>query len=134
MSKIGVMMSADRADGEMSSHFGKAEWIMISDTENRAPEFVKNNGLNGRSAVEIAIRQGCTHMIFTEIGNGAVGHLMAAGIRGWIAPEHITGQQALQMFGQVALQPANAATKQGGGHGCYCADRAGSEATACCRG
>ena len=27
MSKIGVMMSAERAEGQMSAHFGKAEWI-----------------------------------------------------------------------------------------------------------
>jgi predicted Fe-Mo cluster-binding NifX family protein len=37
MAKIGVMMSADCADEEMSSHFGKAEWILVADTEKRMP-------------------------------------------------------------------------------------------------
>lgn len=134
MSRIAVMMSADRADGQMSSHFGKAEWIMVSDTETKALEFVKNDGMNGKSAVEVTIRQSCTDVVFTEIGNGAFGHLMAAGIHGWVAPENITGQQALKMFEQAALQPVSAATKQGGGHACCCASRAGSEAATCCRG
>jgi hypothetical protein len=66
----------------MSSHFGNAEWIMVSDAENAVPVFVKNEGLNGKSTVEIAICLGCTDMIFSEIGNGAFGHLQAAGIRG----------------------------------------------------
>jgi len=134
MAKIGVMMSADRADEEMSSHFGKAEWIMVADTEKSVLAFVKNEGLNGRSAVEIAIREGCTDVIVSEIGNGAFGNLKAARIRSWVAPEHITGKQALKMFEQSALQPANGSTKQGDGLGCCCAPRSGSEASSCCRG
>jgi predicted Fe-Mo cluster-binding NifX family protein len=134
MSKIGVMMQADHADEQMSSHFGKAEWILVVDTENRASAFVKNEALNGKSVVEIAIRQGCTDVIFTEIGIGALEHLRAANIRGWVAPERITGQQALQMFEQLALQPASASTKQGEVHGCCCAKREGSEVVTCCRG
>ena len=132
MSKIGVMMSADRADGLMSSHFGKAGWIMIVDAENPASVFVKNEALNGKGAVEIAIRQGCTDVIFTEIGHGAFVHLQAAGIRGWVAPERITGKEALQMFEQLALQHAEASTKQGQRHVCCCAKREGSEAASCC--
>jgi predicted Fe-Mo cluster-binding NifX family protein len=134
MAKIGVMMSADRADEEMSSHFGKAEWIMVADTDTPVPVFVKNEALNGKSAVEIAIREGCTDIIFSEIGNGAFGHLKAARIRGWVAPEHITGKHALKIFAQSALQPTNASTKQGGGLGCCCAPQSGSEASSCCRG
>ncbi len=134
MSKIGVMMSANRADEHMSSHFGKAEWIMVTNPDNSAVEFVKNEGLNGRSAVEIALRQGLTDVIFTEIGGGAFGHLQTAGIRGWVAPEHISGQQALMMFRQSQLEPASASTKPGEGHGCCCASRTGSGTAACCRG
>jgi predicted Fe-Mo cluster-binding NifX family protein len=133
MTKIGVMMSADRADEKMASHFGKAEWIMVTDTENSVIEFVKNEGSNGRSAVDIAISHGFTDMVFTEIGPGAFGHLQAAGIRGWAAPEQMTGWEALRMFGQSKLQAVTASTKQGGGHGCCCASRTGSEGAACCR-
>jgi len=108
MSKIGVVMSADRADGQMSSHFGKAEWIMVSDEENAVPVFVKNEGLNGKSAVEIAIRLGCTDVIFSEIGNGAFGHLHAAGIRAWVAPVQITGRSGClhsRSYMRPRLQP-----------------------------
>ncbi len=133
MSKIGVMMSADRAEEQISAHFGKAEWIMVAGTESPVPVFVKNEGMNGKGAVEIAIRNGFTDMIFTEIGNGAFGHLHAANIRGWVAPENITGQQALELFAQSKLQPASAATKQGGGHGCCCSSGEGGHG-GCCRG
>jgi len=134
MSKIGVMMSAESTDGQMSSHFGKAEWIMVTNADNAVPMFVKNDGLNGKSAVEIAIRLGCTDMIFSEIGNGAFGHLQAAGIRGWVAPEQISGQQALNMFAQSQLHAVEAATKQGGGMGCCCRSEAGAGSHSCCRG
>ncbi len=136
MSKIGVMMSADRVDSRISSHFGKAEWVMIADAENRVPEFVKNEGLNGKSAVEIVIHQGCTDVILADIGDGALGQLQAAHIRAWAVPEPIAGGEALQMFreGQLRLAPpARAATRQGGSHGCCCANRGVSEAPSCCR-
>ncbi len=120
MSKIAVMMSADRAGSPISAHFGKAEWVMVSDLASPLPEFVRNEMLNGKSALEIAIRNGCTDVIFTEIGNGAYGHLTAAGLHGWVAPRDITGQRAIQMFESSTLQPANGATKQGGGLGCHC--------------
>jgi predicted Fe-Mo cluster-binding NifX family protein len=137
MSKIGVMMSGDSADAQMSSHFGKAEWIMIADTDNPVPTFVKNGALNGKSAVEIVIRQGCTDVILTDIGDGALGHLQAAHIRAWAAPRPAAGDEALQMFreGQLPpVPPARAATRQGGGHGCCCAKRDGAETAACCGG
>ncbi len=120
MSKIAVMMSADRAGSPISAHFGKAEWVMVSDLARPLPEFVRNEMLNGKSALEIAIRNGCTDVIFTEIGNGAYGHLTAAGLHGWVAPRDIAGQRAIQMFESSTLQPANGATKQGGGLGCHC--------------
>ena len=120
MSKIAVMMSADRADSAVSAHFGKSEWIMVSDFASPGPEFVRNEMLNGKSALEIAIRKGCTDVIFAEIGNGAYGHLVAAGLKGWVAPVDITGQRAIQLFESSTLQPANGATRQGGGLGCHC--------------
>jgi predicted Fe-Mo cluster-binding NifX family protein len=136
MGKIGVMMSADRADGQMSSHFGKAEWIMVADTENPVLEFVKNTGLNGKNVVEIVSRQGCADVIFTDIGDGALGHLQVAHIRAWAAPEPVVGSEALQMFREGQLPPApsaRTATRQDARHGCCCSSRAGSESAACCR-
>ena len=136
MGKIGVMMSADRADGQMSSHFGKAEWIMVADTENPVLEFVKNTGLNGKNVVEIVIRQGCADVILTDIGDGALGHLQVAHIRAWAAPESVIGSEALRMFREGQLPPApsaRTATRQDARHGCCCSSQAGSESAACCR-
>ena len=136
MSKIGVMISADRADGQMSSHFGKAEWILVADTESTVSEFVKNEALNGKGAVEILIRRGCTDVILTDIGDGALEHLQAAHIRAWAAPGPVAGSEALRMFreGQLPpVPPARAAMEHGAHHGCCCSSRAGSEAAACCR-
>jgi predicted Fe-Mo cluster-binding NifX family protein len=136
MSKIGVMMSADCADGLMSSHFGKAEWVMVADTENRDPEFLKNELLNGKSAVEILIRRGCTDVILTDIGDGALGHLEAAHIHAWAAPGQVAGGEALRLFreGQLPPVPAvSAATSHGARHGCCCSGGAGSETSSCCR-
>jgi len=136
MSRIGVMMSTDRADGQMSSHFGKAEWIMATDSENGFPEFVKNEALNGRSAVEAVIRQGCTDVILTEIGDGALGHLQTAHIRAWAVPNPVAGKEALRMFakGQLsAVSDARTATNQGARHGCCCSSHNGSDVAPCRR-
>ena len=137
MSKIGVMMSADRADGQMSSHFGKAEWIMVSGAENAVPVFVKNEGLNGRCAAEIVIGQGCTDVILADIGDGALGHVQAAGIRVWASPERVAGDDALRMFRQEQLSPVPAArteTGHGARHGSCCGGHGVSEASSCCGG
>lgn len=135
MGKIGVMMSENRADGRMSSHFGKAEWIMAA--EEGKVQFVKNEGLNGRSAAEIIVREGCTDVILIDIGDGALGHLQRAQVRAWAAGAPVAGDEALRMFSEGQLTdvpPARAAARHGAGHGCCCANRDGSEAASCCRG
>ena len=121
----------------MSSHFGKAEWIMVSEQANEALAFVKNDGLNGRSAAEIAVNQGCTDMIVGDIGDGALGRLQDAKIHVWAAQLPLTGGEALKMFRDGQLSPvpaARAATRHGSGHGCCCKSEAGSEGSSCCRG
>ncbi len=136
MAKVAVMMAADRADGTMSSHFGKAEWIMIAGTEGGAPEFERNGGLNGRSAADFLIQHGCTDAILVDIGDGALGHLQAAKIRAWAAPGPVTGHEALRMFTEGRLPPvpeARAGKEHGEGRGCCCAHSDGSAAsTRCC--
>ena len=131
MSKVAVMMSENRLEGQMSSHFGKAEWVMIANTDSDAPIFLKNEGAQGKSVAELVASLECTDAIFSEIGNGAMGHLKAANIGGWMAPRHITGLQALTMFQGKQLQPAAAADGHAG-KGCCCASKTGSEAHTCC--
>ena len=130
-------MSANRADAQMSSHFGKAEWIMIADTDNPVPTFEKNEVLNGKCASENVIRQGCTDVIVADIGDGALGHLQAAHIRAWAVAEPVVGSEALRMFSEGQLPPvplARAATRQGEHHGRCCSSPTGTEAAVCCRG
>jgi predicted Fe-Mo cluster-binding NifX family protein len=127
MAKIGVMMSANRADEAMSSHFGKADWILVADTEGGANEFVKNEALSGRGAVEMVIRESCTDVIVADIGDGALGHLQAAHVRVWSAPGPVVGSEALRMFREGKLPPvppARAASRQGEHQGGCCSSRA----------
>jgi predicted Fe-Mo cluster-binding NifX family protein len=132
MSKVAVMMLENNVKAQMSAHFGKAEWVMVADTECHAIDFLKNEAANGRSVVEMVSSHNCTDAIFSEIGNGALGHLKAEGIRGWVAPSNISGQQALEMFEHLQLRAADTASGRPAGHGCCCAKQAGSEATSCC--
>jgi predicted Fe-Mo cluster-binding NifX family protein len=132
MSKVAVMMLENNVKAQMSAHFGKAEWVMVADTECHAFDFLKNEAANGRSVVEMVSSHNCTDAIFSEIGNGALGHLKAEGIRGWVAPSNISGQQALEMFEHLQLRAADTASGRPAGHGCCCAKQAGSEATSCC--
>jgi predicted Fe-Mo cluster-binding NifX family protein len=142
MSKIAVMMTAEKADEPMSLHFGKAEWLMIADAENASQEFVKNDAMNGRGAAEIVIGRGCRDVIATDIGDGALRRLQAARIQVWAAPSRVSGSKALQMqrAGELPpVPPAREETKHGEGHGCCCSDhhRAGppsSNSDSCCRG
>lgn len=118
MSKVAVMMSANRADAQLSAHFGRGEWIMIADMEARVFGFQKNEGGNGKAVVEFLTSQACSDVIFTEIGEGARQQLQARNIRAWIAPQSINGQQALQMFEHRQLQLSDTPAEHGGTCGC----------------
>ncbi len=136
MAKLAVMMSSNEADGAMSLHFGKAEWVMVVDPASRTAEFARNEGLNGRSAADLLICRGCTDVILADIGGGALARLQAANIRAWAVPGRVTGSKALCLFaeGKIPRVPAApAAASRGQGRGCCCAGQGGSEAdTGCC--
>ena len=132
MGKVAVMMSENQVNAQMSSHFGKAEWVMVADTECHAFDFLKNEAAGGKNVVEMIAGQNCSDAIFSEIGNGALGHLKAENICGWFAPANISGQQALEMFENLQLRAADTASERPAGHGCCCAKQAGVEATSCC--
>jgi predicted Fe-Mo cluster-binding NifX family protein len=128
MSNVAVMMSENQVNAQMSSHFGKAEWVMVADTECHAFDFLKTEAAGGKSVVELVASQNCTDAIFSDIGNGALGHLKAEGIRGWVAPANISGQQALEMFEHLRLQAADSSSA----HACCGSHHTGSKATTCC--
>ena len=134
MGKLAVMMSTDQPEGLMSSHFGKAEWIMLGDTAGGSAEFARNEGQNGRSVADLLIRQGCTDVILVDIGDGALRQLQAAKIGAWAAPGPVPGAEALRAFaeGRLAAVPAvSAASDHAKGGGCCCAGPA-KVSTRCC--
>jgi predicted Fe-Mo cluster-binding NifX family protein len=125
------MMSDNRLEAQMSAHFGKAEWAMVADTQCHSVTFLKNDAARCKAAVELIADLNCTDAIFTEIGNGALAHLRAATIRGWLAPPNITGRQALEMFEHLRLLSAEAPAASPGA-GCTCSHHANAETHACC--
>jgi predicted Fe-Mo cluster-binding NifX family protein len=134
MSRVAVMMSENHVKAPMSSHFGKAEWVMAADTESHTFVFLRNEAANGKSVVDLVASQGCTDAIFDGIGDGALARLRATNVRGWVAPPNISGQQALEMFEHLRLQPAVSASEGHSGKGCCCTKQAGSETASCCHG
>jgi predicted Fe-Mo cluster-binding NifX family protein len=126
MSRIAVMMSANRPEAPLSGHFGKAPWIMLADEGTGAPEFVQNEQGNGRSASERILQMGCTDVLLREIGDGALARLQAAGVQAWAVLGAISGNEALHFFAERALAPVPAARSEGKGHGgCCCGSSAG---------
>ena len=113
MSKIALMTLLNRANSALSMHFGKAKWILVHDTEEGTSYFVQNEGLNGKSVVNSLLREGCSDVVCTEIGEGAVENLKRANIRGWLAPADTTAPRALEMFTAGSLQPVHATKDHG---------------------
>lgn len=118
MSKIAFMTLLNREDSTLSPHFGKAKWMMIVDQENGVPTFFQNTGLNGRAVVEVLAANGCADVVFSGIGEGALRHLQAANIRGWIAGGEIPVPVLLERYRRGELLRAHASTEGQEGHGC----------------
>ncbi|MGO8720332.1 MAG: NifB/NifX family molybdenum-iron cluster-binding protein [Acidobacteriaceae bacterium] len=151
MSKIALMTLLDREDSSLSPHFGKAKWILVREAESGPSHFVQNHGMNGKSVVEQLLREGCTDVICSEIGMGAVEHLHQAHVRGWLAPAGIPAPRLVEMLLAGSLQPVSATKQHGeggccrhGGHGdgeahagggCGCSHPSGSDRSGgCCQG
>ncbi|MDR3724824.1 MAG: NifB/NifX family molybdenum-iron cluster-binding protein [Terracidiphilus sp.] len=131
MVKIAIMMSAEDADALMSEHFGKAECIMVSGEQGESAAFLPNDTTNGHNAAGIIHQNGCTSVIVTGIGAGAVAWLKAAGIRVWGAPRGISGTQALELFRKGALPELAEPTGHEHGGGC-CGSGAHEGRSSCC--
>ena len=118
MSKIAFMTLLKRQDSKLSPHFGKAKWVMIADQEGGVPTFVQNTALNGRGVVDVLAANGCTDVVFSGIGAGALRHLQAAKIRGWIASGDVPVPDLRERFGRGELARVHAPTEGQEGHGC----------------
>ena len=112
MSKIAFMTLLKREDSKLSPHFGKAKWVMITDRDGGIPTFVQNTGLNGRAVVEILAANGCTDVVSSQIGSGALRHLETRNIRGWIANADVPVPELLQQYRRRELLPAHASDEE----------------------
>jgi predicted Fe-Mo cluster-binding NifX family protein len=128
MTPVAFMTLLDRGDSALSPHFGKAKWLAIIDTGSKEPRFVQNTGLNGRSVVNLLIANDCTDVVFNEIGPGALRHLQAADIRGWLGSKDTPVPQLLEMLRQGKLPRATEPHGAHSGHDC-----GPQEAQPCCR-
>jgi predicted Fe-Mo cluster-binding NifX family protein len=118
MSRLAFMTLLNRENTKLSPHFGKAKWVMIRDTDTGAAQFVQNAGLNGQAVVAILAANGCSDVVFTEIGPGALAHLQTANIRGWFAPANIPVAEIAEMFARGTLKRATAPSESHGRYGC----------------
>jgi predicted Fe-Mo cluster-binding NifX family protein len=131
MSKVAVTMSDNRIEAPMSSHFGKAPWIMVADSENGVVEFAENDAQQGRGVASIVASHECTDVVLVGIGGGALRHLQMANINAWAVEGPVTGQEALHMFVTGKVKAAMAEeSHQGDGGGCCCGH--GGHGSACC--
>ena len=145
MGRIAVMMSNNEVGGPMSSHFGKAPWVMLVNAPGAVPEFVRNEAANGGGAAGVVIGRGCTDVLLVDIGEGALTRLQAAGVTVWAVPVPLAGSDALALFseGKLPRVPAVASTSSRGQHrGCCCGgggqghghDHAHEHGASCCCG
>ena len=127
MSKVACTVLLDRETSPLSQHFGKAKWVMVSDTETGASEFEQNHGLNGHAIVDVLVRHQCDDVIFAEIGPGALSHLQKAQIRGWFAPQNVPAPELLEKLRRGELRRA---VEPSPGHGHHHGSSSGTHG--CC--
>jgi predicted Fe-Mo cluster-binding NifX family protein len=79
---IGMTLSRDHLDAPLAEHFGKAKWLLVMEYPDRW-EFVRNQGLDGRSVAAAFAARGCTDVIVRHLGPGAYSHVTSAGMKVW---------------------------------------------------
>jgi len=80
MAKIGMTLSRESVEDPLAQHFGKAKWLLVWDSAGPA-RFIPNQGLNGRWVAEAFAAAGCSLVVASHLGSGALEHLRQAGIR-----------------------------------------------------
>ena len=108
MGRIALTVLKQDPDSRLSPHFGKAKWVLVHDPETGTATVHRNEGLDGRAAVDLMSAAGCTDAVLSGIGGGALGHLRRAGIRGWYGPPELGAAELLVRLADGALAPAEA--------------------------
>ena len=110
--KVGLMLSRKALDAPLGQHFGKAKWLLIYESDT-AFDFVRNEELSGRGVVEVFQQRGCSDAVFSNIGQGALEHLKAAGIRAWYGPPDVPVRELVERLQRGELKRAVEATEEG---------------------
>ena len=110
--KVGLTLSRKVLDTPLGQHFGKAKRLLIYESDT-AFEFVRNEELSGRRVVEIFQQRGCSDAVFSNIGQGTLEHLKAAGIRCWYGPRGVPVRELIERLQRGELRRAVEATKEG---------------------
>jgi predicted Fe-Mo cluster-binding NifX family protein len=87
-----------------------AKWILVYGPDPEEVVFVRNEDLTGQGVVQTLQRRGCTDAIFSTIGDRALAHLEAAGIRGWYGDPDRTPAQLARELAKGQLQRATSGT------------------------
>jgi predicted Fe-Mo cluster-binding NifX family protein len=110
--KVGLTLSRNALDVPLAQHFGMAKWLLIYESDT-AFEFVRNEELSGRGVVEVLQQRGCSDAVFSNIGQGALEHLKAAGIRGWYGAPDVPVRELIERLERGELRGAVEATEEG---------------------
>jgi len=105
MRKIGLTLSKNTLEAPLAQHFGKAKWMLIYESA-KSFEFVRNDALIGRHVVNICAEKGCTDVIFSHIGWGALRHLREEGIKTWYGPSNVPAQELIACLKRGGLTEA----------------------------
>jgi predicted Fe-Mo cluster-binding NifX family protein len=106
MSKVGLTVVKPEVESPLSSQFGLAGWVLVSDTDRQQNVFERNRLLYGMGVVDILERHGCTDVIFSSIGQGTFEALKTAKIRGWCGPEGVPAVRLTERLKRGELEEA----------------------------
>jgi predicted Fe-Mo cluster-binding NifX family protein len=121
---VGLALPVDRLDAPLSEHFGRAPWLAVV-PDIGEPRFLRNEGQNGRAVAQALAGGGVTDVVAPQMGAGALGHLLEAGIRTWKAdPMTISAADQVARLRAGGLERLEAEAGHGGhgahGGGCGC--------------
>lgn len=83
---IGIPVDGKRMDGNISSHFGRTEYFLIYNTENKESNFIINDAINaqggaGIKAAQVLVDNKVEAIISPRLGQNAYEVVDGAGIK-----------------------------------------------------
>lgn len=126
--KLCITANGNSLEAPIDGSFGRAPWLLVIETENRAVlDAIENSGVNASQGAGIAASQtivdkGAEALLTGRVGPKAQAALQAAGVKIY---ENISGgtvREALEQFLEGKYQEATGAdtAKGGGGGGGQC--------------